>query len=467
MIECDVGAVDGSEPLVLQPGAPLTTAHRFIEERYSVIELRILHHHNDAFYKWDSSHYLLADNATIRAEIYEFLEKAVRWDARVGTTVPFDPTTRKVNEVLDALRAATNLPNTISAPAWLVDEHIPDITFPPFAIVVCSNGLLHLPTLELQPHTPLFFALNSLEFPFDSAAGTEPPNWLSFLNQLWPDDQAAIETFQEIFGYLLTNDTSQHKIFLIVGPKRSGKGTIARVLTALLGQPNVCAPTLASMGDRFGLEPLIGKMAAIIADARLGNRTDQVAVAERLLSISGEDSVTIDRKYCRAWTGTLSTRYLLLSNHLPRITDASGAMASRFIILSLTKSFYGKEDHGLTQRLLRELPGILNWAIVGWKRLSERGYFVQPDSSSEALNTLEDLGSPISAFVRDCCTVEPGKEISCDALFMRWKTWCESQERRPSAKSTFGRDLKAALPGIRVRQHETIRYYDGIDQAEG
>ena len=34
-------------------------------------------------------------------------------------------------------------------------------------------------------------------------------------------------------------------MFLLVGPKRSGKGTIARVLTGLLGAHNTAAPTLA------------------------------------------------------------------------------------------------------------------------------------------------------------------------------------------------------------------------------
>ena len=107
--------------------------------------------------------------------------------------------------------------------------------------MACGNGLLHLPTLELQPHTPLFFSHNALDFAHHPAAGAASPNWLNFLSSLWLTDQAAIETLQEIYGYLLTTNSSQQKIFMIVGPKRSGKGTIARVLAALLGQASVCA----------------------------------------------------------------------------------------------------------------------------------------------------------------------------------------------------------------------------------
>ena len=101
-------------------------------------------------------------------------------------------------------------------------------------------------------------------------------------------------------------------------------------------------------GTNFGLAPLIGKRLAIISDARLSGRADQHAIAERLLSITGEDALTIDRKYAPAWTGRLHTRFLILSNELPRLADASGALAGRFILLSLTESFYGREDQGLT-----------------------------------------------------------------------------------------------------------------------
>jgi putative DNA primase/helicase len=272
---------------------------------------------------------------------------------------------------------------------------------------------------------------------------------------------------QEWAGYLLTADTRQQKILLLVGPKRSGKGTIARVFRGLLGADNVAGPTLSSLGTNFGLWPLLGKSAAIISDARLSGRTDTATVTERLLSISGEDSLTVDRKNLTPVTVKLPVRFIILTNELPRLGDASGALAGRMIVLRLSHSWYGREDITLSDRLLAELPGILLWAIRGWQRLRERGYFVQPDAGKELLVELEDLSSPIAAFVRERCAVEPGHRAAVSDLFSAWRGWCEVKGRKePGNEQTFGRDLLAAVPSLRrVRPREgddRYRAYEGI-----
>ena len=383
-------------------------------------------------------------------------------------TAPFDPTRAKVGNVLEAAAAEAQLPCSVRTPAWL-DTHAHPLAA---ELIACTNGLLHLPTLELLHHTPAFFSLTALPFAYQPAA-PEPTEWLAFLAQLWPGDQQAIDTLQELFGLLLTGDTRHQKAFLIVGPKRSGKGTIARILTKLLGQDNVCGPTLSSLAQNFGLAPMIGKRLAVISDARISGRADQSIIVERILSITGEDSLTIDRKFRDSWTGRLDTRFLLLTNELPRLTDSSGALASRFITLVIMQSFIGREDHSLTDRLACELPGILNWSIVGWDRLQARGYFVPPASSDAAQGELEDLGSPIGAFLRDRCQGGPEHQIECGRLFDGWVAWCRDNNRdHPGTTQVFSRDLRAALPGIIVTRPRNkdgsasrTRYYRGLDLA--
>jgi putative DNA primase/helicase len=212
----------------------------------------------------------------------------------------------------------------------------------------------------------------------------------------------------------------------------------------------------------------VDRQLAVVSDARLGGRADQSAIAERLLAVSGEDGISVDRKHRTAWYGRLATRFTLLTNETPRITDASGALASRFIILQATQSFFGKEDHGLEGRLLAELPGILLWALNGHARLQERQRFVQPASAAEIMGELEDLGSPISSFLRDCCEVGPDKTVERRALFGAWDTWCSDEAGlRRGSEATFGRDLRAAVPGLKTTNPRNadgkpVRCYVGV-----
>jgi putative DNA primase/helicase len=190
-------------------------------------------------------------------------------------------------------------------------------------------------------------------------------------------------------------------------------------------------------------------------------------IAERLLSISGEDAQTIDRKFLPAWTGRLKTRFSILTNELPRLADASGALASRFIVLTLTESFLGREDHALYNRLVTELPGILNWARDGFIRLRSRGYFRQPESARDAIDELEALASPVGTFVKERCLVAPGRRVECQHLFDRWCEWARANGRREAGTAqNFGRDLRAAVPGIKVARQraddDRIRIYEGI-----
>ena len=101
------------------------------------------------------------------------------------------------------------------------------------------------------------------------------------------------------------------------------------------------------------------------------------------------------------------------------------------------------------------MEGIFVWALDGLNRLNENGAFTQPAASREAIATMEDLASPVAAFVRECGIVGPGHEIPTKDLFTAWKEWCEANERRPGPLTVFGRNLSAAFPAIRRARPRT------------
>lgn len=437
------------DPQMIFTASPMKTAELFHDTLPE--KGRILHWRGE-FYSWDATRYVTRDRVYIDQRLYHFMAGCLTLKTNPKTghseNVAFNPKTSSVNDVAHALRAVcyADLPE----PQVWIDNKPGDV--PAHEIVAFKNGFLHHPSRSLIPSTDRLFCTSALDFDFTPAA-PPPTEWLKFLHSLWPDDPESITTLAEMFGYLLTDDTSQQKMFMLIGPPRCGKGTILRILEALVGYANRVSPSLASLGTQFGLQPLIGKRLAMISDARLSGRADQQPIVENLLRISGEDTITIDRKNMTAWSGKMAIRFVLASNELPAFSDASAALANRFLPFKFNTSFLGKEDHGLTARLLKELPGIVIWALDGLGRLNQRGYFQRPTSADELAADLVDQTSPIRAFVQEHCVISEHAQADRDELFKAWKTWCEAQGRdHAGTKVSFGRQLSAAFPGIKRSQ---------------
>jgi putative DNA primase/helicase len=443
----------------------MAVARHFIADRFEDNEQFLLRCWRGDWWQWQTTHWDEVDARDIREAAYRYTENAEYTDTTGKTPVTrrWEPNRWKMAHLLEALGACLHLSGRLHPPQWITGNGM----LPAHELVSVANGLLHVPTRTLKTHDPAFFNTVAVPFAFDPRAAA--PRWLAFLAELWSDDPESIAALQEFFGYVISARTDLHKILLLVGPTRAGKGVIARILKALVGEGNCAGPTLASLGTNFGLSPLIGKPLAIISDARLGKDTATSQIVERLLSVSGEDVLTIDRKFRDPWTGTLTTRLFVISNELPRFGDASGAIANRFVMLMLTTSWLGRENTALTGELLPELPGILNWALDGLERLRVAGRFTEPPSSRDAIIALQDLVSPIAAFVRDRCLRGP-HEIPCAELYRAWKDWAAEMGHRVISVQSFGRDLRAVIPTLRMIRprdgDDRVRHYHGVTLIE-
>jgi putative DNA primase/helicase len=454
--------------LVLSPTRTLPTAQAFVRDFHLHPAGPTLVCYAGMLLEWRDNRYCEVEDNGARQQLQDWLHDALRHQFNARTKalelVDFQSNPSTVRSALESVKAHVHLAATTPCPSWLGDA-----TGRPFPqeIIACRSLLLHVPAMQSLPPTPQFFTTCALDFDPDPHA-PEPMAWHAFLHGLFDGDLESLDLLQEWFGYCLTGDTSQQKMLLVVGPRRSGKGTIARILAKLVGPGNVCGPTTSSLAGPFGLQPLIGKSVAIVSDARFHGE-NIATVVERLLCINGEDALTVDRKNITSVTLKLPTRFMFLTNELPRLQDASGALAGRFVILRLTESFYGREDVRLTDRLLRELPGILNWAIDGWQRLRQRGHFVVPSTVRDVVREIENLSSPVSAFVRDMCVIGPGHRVAVDALYEAWRRWCEYEGRQAvTTRQTFGRDLAAAVAGItRRRGTHDVPFYEGIHLNSG
>jgi putative DNA primase/helicase len=441
-------------------------AGTFAENRFGDTPLI---HYRGLFYRWIGTHYSTLEDGDIRAIVYQFLAGAYTLSQEPDEngemkTVRrrFYPDDRTVNKFIDALRSIVRVSGTIKAPAWLPAATEDDRANDPADILPCRNGLLNLKTWQLLPHTPAFLSMNSVGYDYDPQA--QAPTWEQFIREVLPDPESR-EALQQEFGYFVTNDTRQQKLFAHSGEKRSGKGTIASTLQLVVGTENVVHPTMTGLMQQFGMACLIDKRLAIVGDAPL--RGDTSELVSRFLTLSGEDDITVPRKNKDDWTGTLNVRFLINSNNAPEFTDDSGVIADRFILIRFLESFFGREDLTLRERLAKELPGILNWALEGLRALRKQGRFTQPTNSTELMQMMRFATSPILKFIDD--RLQVGKELSDnrDHTHAAYKSWCIANDHKPMSKTKFDMALNKALPNVTVgrpggRGEDRDRVYRGI-----
>lgn len=390
------------------------------------------------FYTWTGAHWIVESDDVVTQWIYGETESATY----VGTTakgeektLAWAPTKKKVADVEHALSRGV---------VQRVGEDERGM--------ILANGVVETEAgaRVLRPHSPLRFNLTSLPFAYEPA--DVPEEWLKFLESSLPGDESGHAFLQEWFGYVLSGRTDHQMMASLVGASRSGKGTIVRVLEAMLGKGNTIGVTLNDLAGEYGLGSLIGKSLATISEPKWASRAAG-EVVEPLLRITGNDSVRANRKYQQPWEGHLGARFMVLSNETPRLINRSGALANRMTHLRFAVSFAGREDIGLEDRLLATLPAILNWSLAGLDRLDAQGRFTKPESHTAVDARFREYADPDADFIEQMCVLGPDLTVNQAALHGAYKEWCEAMGRdRDSTDVTSLRHRLSERAGLGDRR---------------
>jgi putative DNA primase/helicase len=438
-----------SEVVILSPGTPAISAAKFKAKLFPTLIL-----YQNEFMSWDGAAYQAIETQTISSSVSAFMdgakvagEEIVRDETgkklKSPILLPFNPKPKDVADVYTMLKHSCHVPiGTMDPPAWLKGAPKEYAGLDPRNMISLQNGLLDIDTRILHPATPYFFTRTALAMKYDPAAPV-PEGWLKFLQQVTKSRQPLIDLIQEMLGYLLTCDTSMQKIFFLWGRTRSGKGTVLRITTALVGKNNTRFPSIETLAGRFGIHNLIGASVAQVTDANTMNPAHLGTSASRMNGISGEDGQTVERKGVGDWNGKISARFQIAGNALPNFGTNTGAMATRLLIIPFEVSFEHCADRRLTEKLIAELPGIFNWSLAGLDMLRLMGDFTEPAVSRAAKKRLVHLSDPIHGFVEDCCIVQGGAAVDKAALYPAYVDYCEEARARPQSLGKFTEGLQA------------------------
>ena len=211
----------------------------------------------------------------------------------------------------------------------------------------------------------------------------------------------------------------------------------------------MCAE-LKDFATDFGLEQAISKRLAIVPEMGMPDRGVH-SVVSRLKAITGGDTVTVNRKNITNIPIRLRMKIVALSNLFVPLPDNSGALHSRLVPLKLTKSFVGKEDTKLAEKLQPEYPAILLWALEGLRRLWQAdGRFTLPMSTRAMQEQLLAASAPLQLFLEECCDLDSRKGVQTVALHRVYEAWLKETrpDEAPLTEKDFADELRAAAPTI-------------------
>lgn len=275
---------------------------------------------------------------------------------------------------------------------------------------------------------------------------------------------------QEIVGYCLTAETRAEKGFYFYGSGCNGKSLLTKIITELVGKENISNESINGMSRRFGLQSLIGKTVNISAENEL--KDGKAVNTENMKALISGDNVTIDIKHKQPIEYKPICKLIFLVNSLPNTTDVTYGYFRKIIIVPFNRKFEGaNKDVNLFEKIKEdEMPGILNWALEGLKRLKANNYqFTESNAVNELMDKYQKDQNPVIRFVEDMIVANEESKISRKDLINKYYTWVSQQgidDKNSTSNQKFWKMLEAALNKLNIHVEDKkvrgIRHLKGI-----
>jgi P4 family phage/plasmid primase-like protien len=377
----------------------------------------------------------------------------------------FDFARRQIMRILGMDARKSRIEETVELLNERAKRSYTDVNRHAHELINVQNGMLRWRTGELLPHDPQYLSLIQIPVPWDPNAKSAELD--RFLDTVLPKD--ALSLAEEFIGLLLVPNTSFSKCMVLVGEGGNGKSTFLHLVEVLLGEQNVSHYSLHSIvEDRFTSAGLIGKLANFY-DELEQRALENTGVFKQIVA---GDPIKAEEKNKAPFSFRPFCRLVFATNQMPRATDRSQAYFDRFLFIEFKNRIRNTTgeilDYG---RVLANTPGVLPAllfrAVAGLRRLMERGRFVPPQSSIDAIEEYRrDCNSAYDFISEFCRTDDPNGWIAKNVLYERYRAWCEDEGRKPLSAREFGRTVQQ-MPNVRGVRHGTGRGWGGISWVDG
>ncbi len=316
-----------------------------------------------------------------------------------------------------------------------------------------QNGVLDLDTLQTRERTQADLITYVLPYAYDPKA--EAPKFEKFISEILvhedsrKTDNELVELFQELWGYTLTTDTRQHAMAWLSGEGSNGKTLALNILQALLG-PLALTVNFSELGKpgNYRMADIPGKRMILSTESERGATVTESKIRE----IASGDPMHTRPIYGSDFDFIPVAKIWWAMNDKPVIKDTSNAMWRRLKLIPFNQTFAEnpnpktgekKRDTGLQEKLMGELPGILNWAIVGLERLRKNGKFTRSAAMEKAIENYKKESNPVAQWAGESIKKKIKAEgILQSVLYQHYSAWCHQNGRYSLSSTNFTTEMK-------------------------
>jgi putative DNA primase/helicase len=364
--------------------------------------------------------------------------------AEAASETDDDRRSRMLKHALTLTKRATRetmLKDAASEPGMMVTPEQFDTTLHLFNV---TNGTLDLNSFELRPHDPhdLLTHFSPVTFKQDA----DCPTWRRCMER-WMPDQGTRDYCQDTFGLSLSGTVVEAFFNFLFGDGDNGKSTFLRMLELLMGSYSHKTQAETIMQARDQRKPgapspelLALKGARLVTVHEIDNKHKLNATL--IKDMTGSDTVTARGLFDKRPT-TFEPQFTLwmFGNGKPQIPDTSGGMWRRVRLINFGQPIPKSErDPHLSQNLRDELPGILNWALEGLRRVQQHGLIV-PDAVIQATEEYRAEQDPFTDFLNEQCVIGPRLRVKNSDLWRAWFDWCKENGDREGTQRALGVEL--------------------------
>ena len=288
----------------------------------------------------------------------------------------------------------------------------------------CANGTVDLRTFQLRKHDPNDLITRLVNVDYDPSA--DCLNWLKFLETVFAGDWDTINFMQRAIGYSITGVIAEHVLFFCFGSGANGKSTFIEIIAELFAEHTARLRTEALMMREKSAIPAD---IATLAGARLcvadENEADQRWAENTVKQLTGGDQITARFMRQNFFTFTPTHHLWSVGNHKPMVKGTDNGMWRRMRLIHFKVTIpEEKRDPDLRDKLRREFPGILAWAVIGTAEWRQHGVGWSPAVEADTLEYRAEMDL-IADIIEQCYERDEKAQLPVSEAWAAARKWMQ------------------------------------------